>query len=80
MTLHDQEKRAHRTSAGSSAFLSFQIIDCLDNIDGLTPKDLDDLLLQKEKHWMSTLVTMHRGLNSSHDWNRKNRRDVDDSI
>ena len=64
----------------SSAFLSFQIIDCLDNIDELTPKDIDDLLLKKEKHWISTLVTMHRGLNSSHDWNRKNRRDVDDLI
>ena len=64
----------------SSAFLSFQIIDCLDNIDELTPKDIDDLLLKKEKHWISTLGTMHRGFNSSHDWNRKNRRDVDDLI
>ena len=32
----------------SSAFLSFQIIDCLDNIDDLTPADIDDLLLRKE--------------------------------
>ncbi len=64
----------------SSAFLSFQIIDCLNNIDGLAPEDIEDLLLQKEKHWISTLVTMHRGMNSSHDWNRKNRRDVDDSL
>ena len=64
----------------TSTFLSFQLIDHLDNISELSLEEIDDLLLQKEKHWISTLVTMHRGMNNSHDWNRKKRRDVDDSL
>ena len=69
-----------KSSQDTSAFLSFQLIDCLDNIDDLSIEDIDDLLLQKEKHWISTLVTMNRGMNSSHGWNRKKRKDVDDSL
>ena len=30
-----------------------------------------NLLLQNERFWITTLVTIHKGLNSTHDWNRK---------
>ena len=30
-------------------------------------------MLQKERFWISTLVTMRKGLNSTYDWNRKRR-------
>ena len=37
------------------------------NTSSLSPDDIDDLLLQKEIFWISTLVTIHKGLNSTHD-------------
>ena len=49
------------------------MIDQLNNRNRVSPDDIDDLLLQKESFWISTLVTMHKGLNSTHDWNRKRR-------
>ena len=64
----------------TSAFLSFQLIYCLENVDRLSIDEIDDLLLQNEKHWFSTLVTMHKGMNITHDWNLKKRTDVDDSL
>ena len=53
--------------------IRFIIIDQLNNTNSLSPDDIDDLLLQKERFWISTLVTIHKGLNSTHDWNRKRR-------
>ena len=53
--------------------LIFFIIDGLNNTDGLSIEQIDDLLLQKEKFWIGTLVTMHKGMNLSHDWNRTTR-------
>jgi hypothetical protein len=53
--------------------MSIQLIDFLNNTNSLTPAEQDDLLLQKEKFWIGTLISMHKGLNSSHDWNRKKR-------
>ena len=47
------------------------IIDQLNNTNSLSSDEIDDLLLQKEKFWISTFVTIHKGLNSTHDWNRK---------
>ena len=47
------------------------IIDKLNNTNSFFPDEIDDLLLQKERFWISTLVTIHKGLNSTHDWNRK---------
>ena len=51
----------------------FIIIDQLNNTNSLSPDpdDIDDLLLQKERFWISMFVTIHKGLNSTHDWNRK---------
>ena len=69
-----------RSPDNTSAYLSFQLIDCLDNISELSLEEIDNLLLQKEKHWIATLVTMHKGTNSTHDWNRRKRRDVDESL
>ena len=43
------------------------------NTNSLSPDGIDDLLLRKERFWISTLVTIHKGLNSTHDWNRKCR-------
>ena len=53
--------------------IRFIIIDQVNNTNNLSPDDIDDLLLQKERFWISTLVTIHKGLNSTHDWNRKRR-------
>ena len=36
--------------------LKFTIFDCLNNVDGLTDDEIDDLLLKKEKFWIKTLV------------------------
>ena len=46
-------------------------IDQLNNTNSLSADEIDNLLLQKERFWISTLVTIHKGLNSTHDWNRK---------
>ena len=53
--------------------LGFLIIDVLNNVDNLTRDDIESLLLQKENFWIGTLVTQHKGLNGSHDWNRSQR-------
>ena len=53
--------------------IRFIIIDQLNNTHSLSPYEIDDILLQKERFWISTLVTIHKGLNSTHDWNRKRR-------
>ena len=49
------------------------IIDQLNNIISLSLDDIGNLLLQKERFWISTLVTINKGLNSTHDRNRKPR-------
>ena len=53
--------------------LAFIIIDVVENTNGLTHDEIEDLLLQKEKFWNGTLVTQHQGLNSTHDWRRTKR-------
>ena len=59
--------------------LIFQIIDGLDNVDGLSTEEIDDLLLAKEKFWIGTLVTQHAGMNGTHDWNRTRRCEIQKS-
>ena len=49
------------------------IVDQLNNTNSLSPDEIDDLLLQKERLWIPALVTIYERLNSSHDWNRKRR-------
>ena len=53
--------------------IRFIIIDQLNNTSSFSPDEIDDLLLQKERFWISTLVTIHKGLNNTHDWNRTRR-------
>ena len=55
----------------SSRNVRFIIIDQLNNTNSLSPDDTDDLLSQKERFWILTLVTIHKGINSTHDWNGK---------
>ena len=55
--------------------MRFSIVDCLNNMEGLTDDAIDALLLKKEKFWIRTLVTQHHGLNSTHGLNRKKRCD-----
>ena len=55
--------------------LVFYIVDGLNNTDNLNSEQIDDLLLQKEKFWIGALLTMHSGMNTSHDWNRTRRND-----
>ena len=61
-------------------YLVFQIIDGLENVDGLSTEEIDDLLLAKEKFWIGTLVTQHQGMNGSHDWNRTRRCEMQKSV
>ena len=56
-------------------YMRFILVDVLNNVDGLSVKQIDELLLQKEKFWIGTLVTQHSGLNGTHDWNRSKRTD-----
>ena len=53
--------------------MQIQIIDLADKITNFTDDEINNLLLKKEKNWIAQLLTMHKGLNSSHDWNRKIR-------
>ena len=53
--------------------LGFVILDVVNNTNGLNQDKIDELLLVKEKFWIGTLVTQHKGLNGSHDWNRTKR-------
>ena len=51
-------------------YLGFLIIDVLNNVDDLSENDIESFLLHIEKFWIRTLVTQHKGLIGSHDWNR----------
>ena len=53
--------------------LKFVIVDAVNNSANLTENELEDLLLAKEKFWIGTLITQHKGMNGSHDWNRTKR-------
>ena len=55
--------------------LRFILVDVVNNIESLTLDEIDTLLLDKEKFWIGTLVTQHKGLNGTHDWNRSKRTD-----
>ena len=50
-------------------------MDKLENVDDLSIGEIDELLLEKEKFWIGTLVTQHQGMNGTHDWNRVKRSD-----
>ena len=62
-------------SANPVEYLSFHIIDVVDNVEGLSPDKIDELLLEKEKRWIRNLVTCHKGMNSTHDLNRTKRNE-----
>ena len=53
--------------------LKFILVDTVNNAHTLSNREIDELLLEKEKFWIGTLITQHKGLNGSHDWNRKKR-------
>ena len=54
-------------------YLAFVIIDVIKNTSDLTRIQIDDLLLEKEKFWIGTVVRQHQGL--THDWNRSKRKE-----
>ena len=54
-------------------YLAFVVTDMVNDTSGLKPNQVEDLLLEKGKFWISTLVTPHQGLNRTHDWNRSKR-------
>ena len=55
--------------------LRFYIIDMVDNVNDYSLEKLDEILLEKEKRWIRNLVTLHKGMNSTHDLNRTKRRE-----
>ena len=56
-------------------YLRFIIVDTINNTVDLDKNNIEQLLLKKEKFWIGTLITQHKGLNGTHDWNRKKRTD-----
>ena len=62
-------------SANPVEYLNFHIIDSVNNTDGLSSEQIDELLLNKEKRWIRNLVTCHKGMNSTHDLNRTKRNE-----
>ena len=60
--------------------LRFIMLDSVDNVDGLSTERIDELLLEKEKFWIGTLLTQHKGLNSTHDWARTKRNEREKNI
>ena len=62
-----------KDSEEPSKNLGFIIIDVLNNTENLSLSEIDDLLLEKERFWIGTLVSQHKGLNGSHDWVRAKR-------
>ena len=46
-----------------------------DNTSGYSEEKLDELSLEKEKHWIKNLVTILKEMNSTHDLNRTKRRE-----
>ena len=58
-----------------SSLIRFIIVDIVNNNENLNSSTMEELLLNKEKFWIGTLVTQHQGLNGTHDWNRKRRND-----
>ena len=44
---------------------AFVTIKVVNNASGLTHNQIEDLLLEKEKFWIGTLVTQHQRLNST---------------
>ena len=57
----------------SFKYLASVILDVVNNTSGLTRNQIDNLLLEKEKLWIGTIVTWHQGLNSTHEWSRSKR-------
>ena len=53
--------------------MRFILVDVLENVENLSIERIDELLLEKEKFWIGTLITQHKGLNGTHDWNRSKR-------
>ena len=50
-------------------YMCFVILDVVNNVGSLTTHEIDSTLLSKENSWIGTLITQHKGLNCSHDWN-----------
>ena len=55
--------------------IRFIIVDSLNNVDTYSHQEIEDLLFKKEKFWIGTLITQHKGLNASYDWERSKRTD-----
>ena len=53
--------------------IRFHILDCLDNVEGYSEEEIEEMLLEKEKFWIRNFVTVHKGMNSHHDINRNKR-------
>ena len=56
-------------------YIRFALVDSVNNTDEMSTEKVDELLLYKESFWIGSLVTQHKGLNGTHDWCRKKRRD-----
>ena len=53
----------------------FAVIDSLNNVNGSTADETDDLLFENKKIWIKTLTMKHHSSNSRLDLNRKKWRE-----
>ena len=54
-------------------YLRFIIVDVVNNINLLSQTKVDELLLTTEMFCIGALVSHHKGMNGTHDWNRSKR-------
>ena len=62
--------RVCRQDSNPVAYMSFQLIDCVDNTGDMDDTKIQSILDDKERFWIGTLVTMQKGMNNSNDWNK----------
>ena len=61
------------TDDNPSKHLRFILLDYVNNIENLNTDELESVMLDKEKFWIGSICSIHKGLNGYHDWRRSKR-------
>ena len=54
-------------------YLRFILLDRVDNVQGATDSQIEQIMMTKDKFWIGNLCCIHQGLNGYHDWRRERR-------
>ena len=60
----------------SYKYITFIMIDAVNNTEDLEEEESDALRMKKEQFWVGTLHTYPFGLNSAHDLHRRSRKNI----